>query len=275
MSIDEVVGLAPVHVGEELLERLVEHRTAPDDRLVLAGEEPHRDHAHAVRLGRDDARRRSDPGGRATPSMRGSEKPQTSASTTATRATALRERDREVGRDRRLADAALARRDREHARPGVGERVDARAGPAAPRPGRRRPRAGSAAGSPLRTRRDRRGARRRPSRGRRRRRGRRLEPSTASRARCVEGQLRCPRPAGQRQRERHDHGRAVDGDPLHQPELDDRAPELGLLDRGRALLADRAPRSLAWRPISPLPPPRGTESRRGRFPLPRIGRIPA
>ncbi len=51
---DEVVGLAPVDVGEELLERLVQHRAAPDDGLVLAGEEAHRDEPHAVRLGRDD-----------------------------------------------------------------------------------------------------------------------------------------------------------------------------------------------------------------------------
>ena len=40
--------------------------------------------------------------------------------------TALRERDREVGGDRRLADTALARRDREHARAGVDERVGSR-----------------------------------------------------------------------------------------------------------------------------------------------------
>ena len=51
---DEVVGVAPVDVGEELLERLVQHRPAPDDRLVFAREEPHRDEPHAVRLGRDD-----------------------------------------------------------------------------------------------------------------------------------------------------------------------------------------------------------------------------
>ena len=51
---DEVVGLAPVHVGEELLERLVQHRAAPHDGLVLACEEAHRDERHAVGLGRDD-----------------------------------------------------------------------------------------------------------------------------------------------------------------------------------------------------------------------------
>ena len=59
---DQEVGLVPEHVGEELLERLVQHRAPPDDRLVLRGEEAHRDAAHAVGLGRhqhlvDDHRR--------------------------------------------------------------------------------------------------------------------------------------------------------------------------------------------------------------------------
>ena len=49
---DEEVGIVPVDVGEELLERLVQHRAPPDDRLVLLGEEAHRDAAHAVGLGR-------------------------------------------------------------------------------------------------------------------------------------------------------------------------------------------------------------------------------
>ena len=50
----EVVGLAPVHVGEELLERLVQHRAAPHDGLVLPGEEAHRDERHTVGVGRHD-----------------------------------------------------------------------------------------------------------------------------------------------------------------------------------------------------------------------------
>ena len=59
---EEEVGLVPEDVGEELLERLVQHRAPPDDRLVLLGEEAHRDAAHAVGLGRhehlvDDDRR--------------------------------------------------------------------------------------------------------------------------------------------------------------------------------------------------------------------------
>ena len=50
----QVVGVVPVDVGEELLERLVQHRAPPDDRLVLLGEEAHGDAAHAVHLGRDE-----------------------------------------------------------------------------------------------------------------------------------------------------------------------------------------------------------------------------
>ena len=44
----QVVELAPVDVLEELLERLVEHRPAPDDGGVLLDEEPDRHHLDAV-----------------------------------------------------------------------------------------------------------------------------------------------------------------------------------------------------------------------------------
>ena len=53
-STSEEVGLVPEDVGEELLERLVQHRAPPDDGLVLLGEEAHRDAAHAVGLRRDE-----------------------------------------------------------------------------------------------------------------------------------------------------------------------------------------------------------------------------
>ena len=52
-------------------------------------------------------------GGRSTPSMRGIEKPHTSASTTADRVAPLGQGDDEVGGDRGLAHAALARRDQQ------------------------------------------------------------------------------------------------------------------------------------------------------------------
>ena len=35
---EQEVGVVPEHVGEELLERLVQHRAAPDDRLALGHE---------------------------------------------------------------------------------------------------------------------------------------------------------------------------------------------------------------------------------------------
>ena len=107
---EQVVGLVPVDVGEELLERLVQHRSAPDDRLVLVGEEPHRD-ARTPWASGGISMSSMTTGGRSTPSIRGIEKPQTSASTTATLLAPVGERDGQVGRDRRLADAALARGD--------------------------------------------------------------------------------------------------------------------------------------------------------------------
>ena len=51
---EQDVEVAPVHVAEELLDRLVQHRPAPDHRGVLRHEEPHRDHLHAVGLQRQD-----------------------------------------------------------------------------------------------------------------------------------------------------------------------------------------------------------------------------
>ena len=49
---EQEVGVVPEHVGEELLERLVQHRAAPDDGLALGHEVADRDAAHAPRLGR-------------------------------------------------------------------------------------------------------------------------------------------------------------------------------------------------------------------------------
>ena len=124
---EEVVGLVPVHVGEELLERLVQHRAPPDDRLVLLGEEAHRDAAHAVGLGRDEHlvdhdRRAVDAehaGDREAPHVGVDD---------GDRLAPLGEGDGQVGGDRRLADAALARRDQQH--PGRGCRVGEGDGPA-------------------------------------------------------------------------------------------------------------------------------------------------
>ena len=119
---DEVIGLAPVHVSEELLERLVQHRAAPYDRLVLTCKEAHRDERDAVGVGRHD--HVVDDGGRPVDAehARHREAPHVGVDG-GDLVAALRERDREVGGNRRLADATLARRDREHAGAGVDERV--------------------------------------------------------------------------------------------------------------------------------------------------------
>ena len=50
----EDVEVAPVDVGEELLQRAVQHRPAPDDGLVARGEHADRDDLHAVGVGRHD-----------------------------------------------------------------------------------------------------------------------------------------------------------------------------------------------------------------------------
>ena len=49
---EQEVGLVPVHVGEELLERLVQHGPAPDDGLALWHEVADGDAPHAALLGR-------------------------------------------------------------------------------------------------------------------------------------------------------------------------------------------------------------------------------
>ncbi len=119
---DEHVDLAPVDVGEELLERAVEHRPAPHHRLVAALEEEadrhqlqvvlHRRHDQLVHRDRSlpDAEHVRD---RVPVDVRVEH---------ADAVAELRERDREVRGERRLADAALAAGDREHA--AVGRKPD-------------------------------------------------------------------------------------------------------------------------------------------------------
>jgi hypothetical protein len=51
---DEVIEIGPPHFAEELLQRAVQHRPAPDDRRIVGREEAHRDHLQAVFLGRQD-----------------------------------------------------------------------------------------------------------------------------------------------------------------------------------------------------------------------------
>ena len=51
---DQIVEVRPPHFTEELLQRPVQHRPAPDDRRVVSREEGHRDDLHPVLLGRHD-----------------------------------------------------------------------------------------------------------------------------------------------------------------------------------------------------------------------------
>ena len=46
--------LVPAHLAEELLDDAVQHRPAPDDRRIVAGQEAHRHDLDAVLLGRHD-----------------------------------------------------------------------------------------------------------------------------------------------------------------------------------------------------------------------------
>ena len=113
---EEEVGLVPEHVGEELLERLVQHRATPDDGLALGHEVADRDAAHAPRLGREQHlvdRDRITVG----PEHARDRVAVDVGVDDADGVAALRERDREVDRDARLADATLAGRDEQ--RPGL------------------------------------------------------------------------------------------------------------------------------------------------------------
>ena len=109
---EEELGIVPEHVGEELLERLVQHRPAPDHGLAVGHEVADRDAAHAPRLGRQE--HLVDDDGLAV----GAEHPRDREAVDvgvddADRVAAGGEGDGEVGGDRRLADTALAGRDQQ------------------------------------------------------------------------------------------------------------------------------------------------------------------
>ena len=115
---DERVELAPVHVGEELLERAVQHRPTPHDRRVLLEEEAdrhqlqvaaHRRHDHLV----DDDRALCD-----AQHERDRVAVDVGVENSCSQTEPV-ERCREVDGQRRLADSALAARDREHPRRGA------------------------------------------------------------------------------------------------------------------------------------------------------------
>ena len=73
---EQEVQLAPFDVLEELRQRLVQHRAAPDDRRVLLDEEADRHDLHAARLERQDlARPRRPRGARRRRTCAGSSSP--------------------------------------------------------------------------------------------------------------------------------------------------------------------------------------------------------
>ena len=112
----QVVELAPVHVLEELADRLVEHRPAPGDRLVaLVQEELDRDGLHAGRaVEREDLALRRDLGPAVDAQhARDRVAPHVGVERRGQLALGL-QRGGEVRGDRGLAHAALARADADH-----------------------------------------------------------------------------------------------------------------------------------------------------------------
>jgi len=101
----------------------VEHRAPPDDRLVLGGEEPHGDAAHAVGLGRHE--HLVDDHGRVLHAQHAGDREAPHVGVDHRHvAPSAGERHGQVGGHRGLADPALARGDQEHPglAAGIGER---------------------------------------------------------------------------------------------------------------------------------------------------------
>ncbi len=111
---DQVVDVAPVGVAQELLERLRDHRPAPDHRRVGVDQEADRHRLHTVGLERLErlAVLGFGPAGNAEHGrLRGT----VNVRVENTDAGAFgRERERQVHRRGRLADAAFAARDRDY-----------------------------------------------------------------------------------------------------------------------------------------------------------------
>ncbi len=113
------LGVVPEHIGEELLERLVQHRTTPDDGLAVGDEVGDRDAADTPLLGRHD--HLVDDGGRTIGAQHLRDRVAVDVGVDDThRVALLGEGDGEVGGDARLADTTLARRDEEWAGLGSG-----------------------------------------------------------------------------------------------------------------------------------------------------------
>lgn len=108
---EEDVEVAPVDVGQELLQRPVEHRPAPHDGGVALGEHADGDDLHAVGVGRHD--HLLDLGGTAGDAEHAGHRVAVDVGVDHADLAALgRHRRGEVDRHRGLADAALAARHR-------------------------------------------------------------------------------------------------------------------------------------------------------------------
>jgi hypothetical protein len=112
------LGLVPEHVGDELLQHLVEHGAAPDDRGALLGEQSHRHHPHAVGDQRDEQPVHDDRAATDAHHARDREAPHVGVHQRHA-ATPPGHGDGDVGGHGRLADAPLAGGDGED--PGLGE----------------------------------------------------------------------------------------------------------------------------------------------------------
>ena len=111
----EKIRLVPPRLGHQLLDRLVQHGAAPDDRLRVVHEVPHRETAHAVHQRRYDGVTEHDGIVGRTQHL-GQRETVNVGVKHSDGVSRLGERDGEVHRHRGLADAALARRDSEHPR---------------------------------------------------------------------------------------------------------------------------------------------------------------
>ena len=205
---DDRVELAPVHVGEELLERAMEHRAAPHERRVVVHEVADRDELEPAADGRDD-HLVDDDGPLVDPEHVRDRVAVDVRVDQPDRLPERVEREGEVDGERRLADAALAAGDRDHARARV-ER-DRLLGPAA-----------------AELRRQRRlllGAHHVEAQ---------LDAAHARQRADVLGDLllerRAQRAADDRQRDRDGHVRAVELDRADHVELGDRLAQLGVDD---------------------------------------------
>ena len=196
---DQVVQLGPAHVAEELRDDAVQHRPAPDHRRLVVGEEAHRHGGEAVLLRRHDLLAVVNELSPDTEHDR-HVGPVDVAVDDADAAAQLRQRDRQVDGDGRLADAALAGADGDD----VADAGDRRAAAL--------------------------GQRRRPHHGRHLDVDGRDAGDAANGGGGLFAELLLDRTGRRGELDRDADGAAVDGDALHEAEADDVLVEIGILD---------------------------------------------